>query len=108
MSNELFVIDNGVRDPQPDTSKLIDIGPFFDRFGTAKMAVLTSADAGVQAIIKDAQVRKWIDFTNPEVSASLDYIMTKVAAVTPALKASILTTPVALSENLALRKLYFS
>ncbi|MFZ3001585.1 MAG: hypothetical protein WA071_14760 [Undibacterium umbellatum] len=108
MSNELFVIDNGVPGPQPDTSKLIDIGPFFDRFGVAKMAVLSSTDVGVQAIIKDAQVRKWIDLANPEVSASLDYIMTKVAAVTPALKASILSTPVNASENLAVCKLYFS
>ncbi|BBB61187.1 hypothetical protein UNDKW_2914 [Undibacterium sp. KW1] len=62
----------------------------------------------MQAIIKDAQVRKWIDLTNPEVGTSLDYIMSKVAAVTPSLKTSILTTPVAAAENLALCKLYFS
>ena len=28
----------------------IDLGPFYDRFGAAKMAVLTSTDAGVKAI----------------------------------------------------------
>ncbi len=91
-----------------ETDWLIDIGPFFDRFGAAKMPVLTSADAGVQAIIKDAQVRKWIDLKNPNVPTSLDYIMTKVAALTGSLKTNILTTPVAPEENLALRKLYFS
>ena len=87
---------------------LLDLGPFYDRFGAAKMAVLTSADVGVQAILKDVTIRKWIDLQNPEVAQSLAYIGTKVAAVTPALQAAILTTPVNSIENLALRKLYFS
>ena len=87
---------------------LLDLGPFFDRFGAAKMAVLTSTDIGVQAILKDVAIRKWVDLKNPEVAQSLAYIGTKVAAVTPALQAAILTTPVNSIENLALRKLYFS
>jgi hypothetical protein len=86
---------------------LIDIGPFFDRFGPAKMAVLTSADAGVKAILTDVQIRKWIDLRLPEVATSLAYIGTKVAAVTGTLQTAILTTPVAGTENLALRKLFF-
>ena len=90
------------------TEWLLDLGPFFDRFGPAKMAVLTSPDAVVQAIVKDAGIRKWIDLQNPEVAQSLAYIGTKVAAVTPELQAAILTTPVAVIDNLALRKLYFS
>lgn len=98
--------------PEPDaanpTEWLIDIGPFFDRFGAAKMAVLTSGDPGVQAILKDVQIRKWIDLKLPEVAQSVAYIGTKVAAVTPEVRASILETPVAEYENLALRKLYFS
>ena len=53
---------------------LIDIGAFFDRFGAAKMAVLTSADPGVQAIIKDTQIRKWIALNLPEVTQSISYI----------------------------------
>ncbi len=87
---------------------LIDIGPFFDRFGTAKMAVLTSSDAGVQAIIKDTQIRKWLDLKLPEIASALAYIGTKVPAVTPELQQSILNTPVEEKDNLALRKLYFS
>lgn len=87
---------------------LIDIGPFYDRFGAAKMPVLTSPDAGVRAIMSDVQIRKWIDLQNPEVASSLAYIGSKVAAVTPALQTAILTTPVTAEENLALRKLYFS
>ena len=86
----------------------IDIGPFFDRFGAAKMSVLTSADVGVQAIIKDTQVRKWLDLNLPEIEQSVQYLASKVPAVTPELKEAILNTPVAEHENLALRKLYFS
>lgn len=86
---------------------LIDIGPFFDRFGAAKMAVLTSADAGVKAILSDVQVRKWIDLQRADVATSLAYIGTKVPAVDATLQTAILSTPVTPEENLALRKLYF-
>lgn len=85
----------------------IDIGPFFDRFGAAKIDVLTSADIGVQAIIKDALVRKWIDISRSDVAQAVAYIGSKVPSVTPAIQASVLAPPVAPSENLALRKLYF-
>ena len=87
---------------------LIDIGPFFERFGAAKMAVLTSSDVGVQAIIKDTQVRKWLDLKLPEIASALAYVGTKVPSVTQELQESILNTPVAETENLALRKLYFT
>jgi hypothetical protein len=87
---------------------LIDIGPFYDRFGAAKMAVLTSADAGVKAILEDVKIRKWIDLQRADVASSLAYIGTKVPALDSALQTAILTTPVAAEENLALRKLYFS
>jgi hypothetical protein len=86
----------------------IDLGPFFDRFDTAKTAVLTSADAGVKAILEDVKIRKWIDLQRADVASSLAYIGTKVPALDSALQAAILTTPVASEENLALRKLYFS
>lgn len=101
-----------VQDVEPEAVNpvewLIDIGPFFDRFGAAKMAVLTSADAGVKAILADTQVRKWIDLQRADVAQSVAYIGTVVAAVTPALQTAILTTPVGPEENLALRKLYFA
>ena len=95
--------------PAPDpTEWLIDVGPFFDRFGAAKMAVLTSTDPGVQAILKDTQIRKWLDLKLPEVAQSVAYVGTKVSAVTAELQDAILNTPVVPTENLALRKLYFS
>lgn len=98
-----------VQEPTPQPWEwLIDVGPFFDRFGTAKMAVLTSSDIGVQAIIKDTQVRKWLDLKLPEIASAVAYVGTKVPSVTQELQQSILNTPVEEKENLALRKLYFS
>ena len=39
----------------------IHVGPFFDRFGAFKIPILASTDPLVQALIKDATVRKYID-----------------------------------------------
>lgn len=93
-----------VADP---TEWFIDLGPFYDRFGAAKMAVLTSTDAGVKAILMDTQIRKWIDLQRADVASSLAYIASVVPALTPAIQTAILTTPVAYAENAALKKLYF-
>ena len=86
---------------------LLDLGPFYDRFGAAKMPVLASSDATVKAIIADCNVRKWIDLQNPDVANGLAYIGTVVAALTPAIQTAILTTPVTAEENRVLRRLYF-
>jgi len=94
--------------PVDPTEWLIDIGPFYDRFGAAKMAVLTSADAGVKAIMSDVSIRKWIDLKRADVASSLAYIGTKVPAVDATMQSAILNTAVAPEENLALRKLYFA
>ncbi|MNV27125.1 hypothetical protein D3C71_1182630 [compost metagenome] len=93
---------------EPEWEWFIDIGPFFDRFGAAKMAVLTSTDAGVRAILSDLQVRKWIDLQREDVFLGLQYVGSEVPAVTAEMQEAILTTPVALAENLALRKQFFS
>ena len=91
------------------TEWLIDVGPFFDRFGASKMAILTSANTTVQALVKDLQIRKWIDLQRADVAAGIDALIALgVAGVDAALKASVLTTPVAPAENEALRKVYFS
>lgn len=87
----------------------IDVGPFFDRFGAAKMAILSSSNATVKALVQDLMVRKWIDLKRADVAAGIDALIAlNVAGVTAELKASVLTTPVTAFENLALRKLYFS
>lgn len=85
----------------------IDIGPFYDRFGAAKMDVLTSADAGVKAILADLNIRKWVDLKRSDVAQALSYVGSAVPSVTMALQNTILNTPVSDVENLALRKLYF-
>ena len=88
---------------------LIDIGPFFDRFGAAKMNILASANATVQALVRDLQIRKWVDLQRADVTAGIDALIALgVAGVDGALKTAVLTTPVAAAENEALRKVYFS
>ena len=94
--------------PAPAWEWLIDLGPFYDRFGAAKMQVLTTTDSGIKAILADLNIRKWVDLKRPDVAQALAYVGSIIPAVTPALQTSILTTPVQDVENLALRKLYFS
>jgi hypothetical protein len=91
------------------TEFLIDVGPFFDRFGAAKMSILTSQNATVRAIVQDLQVRKWVDLKRPDVSLGIDaLIQLGVVGITPALKNKVLTDIVTSEENLALRKMFFS
>lgn len=92
-----------------DTTFLLDVGPFFDRFESAKYAVLCSLSISVQAVIKDAQSRNWIDLKHPAVAQGIDVIIgAGVAGVDAALKDRILNTPASDTENYALRKVYFS
>ena len=74
---------------------LIAVGAFFDRFGALKIPILASSDAGIQAMVKDAQVRKWIDLHRPDLPSMLDYIIAVGFAVD---KATILGTPAAPTE----------
>ena len=87
---------------------LIDIGPFFDRFGSAKMAILTSTDLVVQAILTDVSVRKWVDLALPEIVTAMTVLGMKIPSVTQDVKKNVLRLPVTPEENFALRKLYFS
>lgn len=86
----------------------IDIGPFFDRFGAAKMSVLTSANPVAKAIVADCSIRKWIDLQNPSVAAGIDALIQQaVPGVDATLKASILNTPVTVAEQSALVHMFF-
>ena len=97
-----------VPEPPKPYATLIDIGPFYDRFGAAKMAVLTSQDPGIRAILADLNIRKWIDLARPDVAQAVQHVGSVVTQVTPEIQATILNTVTAPEENLALRKLYFS
>lgn len=90
-----------------DTDALIDVGPFLDRFGNYKMALLASANPVVQAIIKDVTTRKWIDLSRDDVLQGINYLLSQ-SLITEEIKTAALATPVTDSENIALRKLYFS
>ena len=57
--------------PAAPTPRHISVGAFFDRFGSAKWAILADATPAVQAVIKDASVRSYIDLDNPELPAGL-------------------------------------
>lgn len=92
---------------QPTWEWYIDKGPFFDRFGAAKMAVLTSTDPVIKALLADINNRHWIDLQRADVHQAVAYIGTVVTSVNAALQSAILTTPVSEQENLALRKLFF-
>lgn len=103
----------GVLDPADVTPPVyqwfIDVGPFFDRFGSAKMNVLTSTNAVVKAVVQDCVIRKWIDLQNPAVAAGIDALIQQgVAGVDATLKASILNTSVTDAERSAVVKMYFT
>lgn len=93
---------------QGEADWLIDVGPFFDRFGASKMAVLASTNATVKALVADISVRKWIDLKNAQVAAGIDAL---IALGLPGLdsnaKQQILSVKPTAEENRALRKLYF-
>ncbi len=92
-----------------ETDWIIDTGPFFDRFGTAKIAVLASTDVVVKALVLDVTVRKWVDLRRPDVAAALALLVSKnINGVDQALVNSILNTPVTKDENHAVRTVYFS
>ena len=57
--------------PAAPAPRHISVGAFFDRFGSAKWAILADATPAVQAVIKDASVRSYIDLDNPELPAGL-------------------------------------
>lgn len=89
-----------------DYTWFIDIGPFFDRFGAVKMAVLTSTNATVMGLVKDVQTRKWVDLKRADVAQAIDLIIsTPIAGID---KSAILNTPVTQLEQLALVRAYFS
>lgn len=53
----------------------ISVGAFFDRFGAAKYAILADQSPGVQALIKDASVRQYIDLDRGDLPAGLQMLV---------------------------------
>lgn len=106
-------VAGGVLDPADvpplEYQWFIDIGPFFDRFGSAKMNILMSTSPVAKAVVTDCMVRKWIDLQNPSVAAGIDaLIQAGVAGIDATVKAAVLNTPVTDLERSAAVHQYFS
>jgi hypothetical protein len=92
---------------EPVHAWYIDRGPFYDRFGPLKIAILTSTDAGVKAILADLNIREYVDLKRSDVFSGLKYIQTVIPALTDSAISQIINKPVLEAENYALRvKLY--
>lgn len=99
----------------------IDLGPFNDRFGVKKLAVLMSADPIIKAFNSDKSDRHWVDLERADVRAAVGYMAGIPLTIAPGQTVTI-TTPiltqeemdhvlnltVATTEQLALIKNYFS
>ncbi|MBW8465490.1 hypothetical protein [Acidovorax sp.] len=59
---------------QPKAPRLVTVGAFFDRFGPLKWEILADQSPLVQAVIRDAQVRKHIDLDNPDLPGGLSIL----------------------------------
>ena len=77
--------------PQQAVTRHISVGAFFDRFGPLKWAILADQAPMVQAVVRDASVRKYIDLANPDLPAGLQ---TLVAAGHPIDPASIINAAI--------------
>jgi hypothetical protein len=72
-----YVPDDTPGEPLPPVPEIrrITVGAFFDRFGDQKYPILASSDLGVQAVIKDASVRSFIDLDSAQLLSGLNMIV---------------------------------
>ena len=86
------VQDEPVSVPVP---RHISVGAFFDRFGPLKWAVLADTNPQVQAVVKDASVRSYIDLDNADLPAGLALLQAAGHAIDAA---AIIDAPVGAGE----------
>ncbi len=70
----------------------IEVGAFYDRFGAARIPVLACPYSDVQAMIRNTQVRKFIDLKRADVAQFVAYVATKVSELTAEIQAAVLAT----------------
>ena len=68
--------------PAPEL-RHITVGAFFDRFGAAKWSILADPAPAVQAVVRDASVRRHIDLDNPDLPAGLAVVQAAGHAIDP-------------------------
>jgi hypothetical protein len=98
-SYEAGVFTAPVAPPAPEPipePRHITVGAFFDRFGNQKWPILSSPDLGVQGLIKDASVRRWIDLDDEQLPAGLDML---IAAGFPIDKEAVINAPIQPKER---------
>lgn len=82
----------------------MDVGPFYDRFGSDALAIAASDHGACRAVQTLTGVRKYIDLKDPRVAAMIDMLILTAqptaqpwapgsGPMTPEKKAAILTTP---------------
>lgn len=71
-----------IQDPQHEP-RTISVGSFFDRFGSAKWAILADTTPTVQAVVKDASVRRHIDLDNPDLPMGLAIVQSAGHSIDP-------------------------
>ena len=73
----------------------IHVGSFFDRFGGAKLPILSSDNALVQAMITDSSVRQYIGLyeRRTELTQMLDLLQTLVSGISLDVNAILDTEP---------------
>ena len=72
---------------------IIWVGSFFDRFGDYKIPILASIDPVIQAIIKDASVRRYIDLLGRKGELTLALSLLKSKGYTLDVDAILNTKP---------------
>lgn len=68
--------------PAPEL-RHITVGAFFDRFGAAKWGIMADPAPAVQAVVRDASVRRHIDLDNPDLPAGLAIVQAAGHAIDP-------------------------
>ena len=82
--------------PATPTHRQLSVGAFFDRFGQYKYPILADTNPMVQALIKDASVRTFINLDDPSLVIGLNMI---VAAGYDIDVASIINQPITSQES---------
>jgi hypothetical protein len=87
-------VDHGDPEPEP-APRRVSVGAFFDRFGPLKWAILADTNPQVQAVVKDASVRAYIDLDNADLPAGLALLQAAGHAIDPE---AVVDAPVQPSE----------
>lgn len=82
--------------PAPPEQRYIFVGSFFDRFGAHKWPILADSNPMVQALVKDCQVRRYIDLDNPELPSGLGMLVQVGHAIDPN---AVINAPITESER---------